>query len=135
MMQRFFISCGIFLGFVLISNSSPLFIKFVPDSQQLSPVKYQAKCPLQKKLFQLEATRQQTAVTQEGQVEKAILILETRENRITVYSGENCLLYTVSSGGGVILAEKLKRSDLKDRFPELYDIVTGTAWAGEIHTP
>ncbi len=83
----------------------------------------------------MEATRQQTAVTQEGQVEKAILILETRENRITVYSGENCLLYTVSSGGGVILAEKLEGSDLKDRFPELYDIVTGTAWAGEIHTP
>lgn len=134
-MQRFFLSCGIFLGSCLISDSSPLFIKSAPYGQQFSAIKYQAKDPFQKKLLLSEATRQQTTVTQEGHVEKAILILETRDNRITVYSGENTLLYTVSTGGGVILAERLKELDLKDRFPELYDIVTGTAWAGEIHTP
>ena len=100
-----------------------------------SAIKYQAKSPFQKKLLQSDAIRPQTAVAQGGQVEKAILILETRDNRITVYSGENSLLYTVSTGGGAILAERLKGSDLKDRFPELYDIVTGTAWAGVIHTP
>ena len=80
-------------------------------------------------------SRQQIAVSQEGQFEKVILILETRNNRITVRSGENSFLYTVSTGGGAILAERLKGSDLKDLFPELYDIVTGTVWAGEIHTP
>jgi hypothetical protein len=134
-MQRFLISCGIFLGSGLISDPSPLFIKSALYGQQSSPIKYQAKGPFQKNLIQTEATRQQTTVTQEGQVEKAILILETRYNRITVYSGDNCLLYTVSSGGGVVLAERLKGLDLKARFPELYDIVTGTAWAGEIHMP
>jgi hypothetical protein len=134
-MQRFFLSCGVFLGSCLISASSPLFIKSAPKDQPFSAIKYQAKSPFQKKLYQSDSRRPQSAFAQGGQVGKAVLILETRNNRITVYSGENSLLYTVCTGGGAILAERLKGSDLKDRFPELYDIVTGTAWAGEIHTP
>ncbi len=134
-MQRFFLSVVVFLGSCLILVSSPLFIKSAPQDQPFSAIRDQAKSPFQKKLHQSESGRPQSAVAQGGQVGKAVLILETRDNRITVYCGENSLLYTVSTGGGAILAERLKGSDLKDRFPELYDIVTGTAWAGEIHTP
>jgi len=134
-MQRFFLSCGIFLGSCLISISAPLFVKSTPHSQQFSAIKHQVKSPFQKKFLQSDVIQPQTAVTQGGKVGRAILILETRDNLITVYSGEDSLLYTVSTGGGAILAEKLKGPDLKDRFPELYDIVTGTAWAGVTHTP
>ena len=133
-MYRFFLGCGILLWSCVISASSPLF-KSASNGQQSPWIKHQAKSPFQKKLLQSGAIRPPTAVTQGKQVEKAILILETRYNRITVYSGEKSLLYTVSTGGDAILAERLTGTDLKDRFPELYDIVTGTAWAGEIHTP
>ena len=134
-MQQFFLSGLIFWGSCVISFSSPLLIKPVPHGQQFPGIKDQAKSSFQKKLLQPGAVRPVTKVTQGGQSGKAILILETRNNRITVFSGEKDLLYTVSTGGGAVLAERLKESDLKDRFPELYDIVTGTAWAGEIHTP
>ena len=134
-MQQFFLSGLIFLGSCVISFSSPLLIKSVPHGQPFPGIKDQPKNSFQKKLFQPGAVRPVTKVIQGDQNRKALLILETRNNRITVFSGEKDLLYTVSTGGGTVLAERLKESDLKDRFPELYDIVTGTAWAGEIHTP
>ena len=134
MMQRFFLSFGIFLWLCMISVTSPLF-KASPTGPQFPGIAHQGKSSFQKKLIQSDAIRPLTTATQGEQAEKTILILETRNNRITVYSGEKCPLYTVSTGGGAILAERLTRTDLKDRFPELYDIVTGTAWAGTIHNP
>ena len=133
-MQRFFLSFGIFLGSCLWSISSPLF-KPAPKDPAFSGIQYGAGDSFQKTLVHATAIRSLTAVTQGEQTNKAILILETRNNRITVYSGDQCQFYTVSTEGGAILAEWLTRADLKSRFPELYDIVTGTAWAGETRTP
>jgi hypothetical protein len=61
---------------------------------------------------------------------KVILVLQTREHRITVFSGDQELRYSVATDHGFALAEDLSASDLKGRFPELYEIITGTAWAG-----
>jgi hypothetical protein len=61
---------------------------------------------------------------------KVILVLQTKEHRITVFSGEQELRYSVATDHGFALAEDLTASDLKGRFPELYEIITGTAWAG-----
>lgn len=63
-------------------------------------------------------------------VAKAIVILQTRENRITIFSGEGEFRYTVATENGILLADRLSAAELKGRFPDLYDIVTGTAWAG-----
>ena len=62
---------------------------------------------------------------------KVILVLQTREHRITVLSSaEKDLRYSVATLQGVTLADGLTAANLKSRFPELHDIVTGTAWAG-----
>ena len=63
--------------------------------------------------------------------EKVILVLQTRDYLLTVYSGEADRLYSVSTEGGVALADRLTGSELKVRFPELYDVATNS-WAGEI---
>jgi len=62
---------------------------------------------------------------------KVILVLQTREHRITVLSGEQELRYSVATDHGFALAENLTAFDFKGRFPELYEIVTGIAWAGK----
>ncbi|MCI0720616.1 MAG: hypothetical protein L0338_16855 [Acidobacteria bacterium] len=61
---------------------------------------------------------------------KVILALQTREHRVTVLGGRQDLRYSVATDQGIALAEALSATDLKSRFPELHDIVTGTAWAG-----
>lgn len=62
---------------------------------------------------------------------KVILMLETRDYRVTVRGGEeNQLRYSVATLQGIALADGLSAFDLKNRFPELHDIVTGIAWAG-----
>lgn len=135
-MQQFFLSGLIFLGLCGISYSSPLLIKKAAlHDQQFPGIKDLPMNSFQNELLHPGAIRPVTKVIQEDQNRKAILILETRNNRITVYSGDKYLLYTVSTLGRTVLAEGLKGSELKDRFPELYDIVTGTAWAGKMHTP
>jgi hypothetical protein len=133
-MQRFFLSFGIFLGSCLWSISSPLF-KPAPKDPVFSGIHHGTGDSFQKTPGPAVAIRPPTAVAQGQETNKAILILATRNNRITVYSGSQCQFYTVATEGGAILAEWLTRADLKSRFPELYDIVTGTAWAGEIRTP
>jgi hypothetical protein len=54
--------------------------------------------------------------------EKVIVVLETREYLLTVYSGDLERLYSVGTESGVPLAEKLTASELKAHFPELYDV-------------
>lgn len=62
---------------------------------------------------------------------KAIVILETRDHRITVLgTSQQGLLYSVATPEGFTLAESLSADGLRDRFPQLYEVVTGTAWAG-----
>lgn len=61
---------------------------------------------------------------------KAILILQTRNHRLTVFGSNNASRYSVATAEGVALADKLTASELQGRFPELHEILTGVAWAG-----
>ena len=62
---------------------------------------------------------------------KVILVLQTRDHRVTVRSsGGEELRYSVATLQGVALADGLSAGDLKSRFPEVHDVVTGVAWAG-----
>ena len=62
---------------------------------------------------------------------KVILVLQTRDHRITVYGGKGAEShYSVATLQGIALAEGLSVNELKSRFPDLHDIVTGIAWAG-----
>jgi hypothetical protein len=133
-MQRFFLSLGVFLWLCMSTISSPLF-NWRPGSADILKKPSQRRSTLHRKLLQSDTNRPLPPATHEGTAEKAILTLETRNNRITVYISDKCLLYTVSTEGGAVLAERLTDRDLKDRFPGLYDIVTGTAWAGETRRP
>jgi hypothetical protein len=64
-------------------------------------------------------------------VGKVILVLQTRDHRVTVRSGGGEeSRYSVTTLHGIALADGLSAKDLKSRFPELHDIVTGIAWAG-----
>jgi hypothetical protein len=65
------------------------------------------------------------------EVGKVILVLQTRDHLVTVRStGGDESRYSVATLHGIALADGLSPVDLKDRFPELHDIVTGIAWAG-----
>jgi hypothetical protein len=65
------------------------------------------------------------------EVAKVILVLQTRDHLVTVRStGGDESRYSVATLHGIALADGLSPVDLKDRFPELHDIVTGIAWAG-----
>ena len=82
------------------------------------------------------AARATTAVAQpapQPEVGKVILVLQTRNNLVTVRStaGEE-LRYSVATLHGIALADGLSPVDLKNRFPELHEIVTGIAWAGAL---
>jgi hypothetical protein len=61
---------------------------------------------------------------------KVILVLQTRDNLITVRSSAGEDRYSVATLQGIALAEHLSVNELKDRFPELHEIVQGIAWAG-----
>ncbi|PYV42364.1 MAG: hypothetical protein DMG06_14410 [Acidobacteria bacterium] len=67
--------------------------------------------------------------TVQAKSEKIILVLQTRNNLITVYSGNEASFYSVATETGISLADHLTSLELKARFPELYDVVTG--WAGD----
>lgn len=65
------------------------------------------------------------------EVGKVILVLQTRDHRVTVRSSSGQeLRYSVATLQGVALAEALSVTDLKSRFPELHEVATGIAWAG-----
>ena len=65
------------------------------------------------------------------EVGKVILMLQTRDNLVTVRStGEEELRYSVATLQGIALADGLSVADLKSRFPELHQVVKGIAWAG-----
>ncbi len=82
------------------------------------------------------ATRATTVAAKpapQPEVGKVILVLQTRNNLVTVRStaGEE-LRYSVATSHGIALADGLSPVDLKNRFPELHEIVTGIAWAGAL---
>ena len=65
------------------------------------------------------------------EVGKVILVLQTRDHRVTVRSsGGEELRYSVATLQGIALADGLSTGDLKNRFPELHEVVKGIAWAG-----
>ena len=62
--------------------------------------------------------------------EKVIMMLQTRDHLLTVYSRDKDRLYSVGTKEGLALAEKITSAELRARFPELHEIVTeGVAWA------
>ena len=69
-------------------------------------------------------------IVNSAQDRKVILVLQTRDYSITVFSGDSEVRYAVSAEGGAALADNLSEADLQTSFPGLYDIVTGIAWAG-----
>jgi hypothetical protein len=82
------------------------------------------------------ATRATTVAAKpapQPEVGKVILVLQTRNNLVTVRStaGEE-LRYSVATLHGIALADGLSPVDLKNRFPELHEIATGIAWAGAL---
>jgi len=79
-------------------------------------------------------TRSQAAKpVPEPVVSKVILVLQTRDHRVTVHSSDGKeLRYSVATLQGIALADGLSVGDLKSRFPQLYEVVASKnpAWAG-----
>ena len=105
----------------LRKDESPIPIQSIPTAQLVS------------QLITLNQDNAQNQGPKES-TEKVILVLQTRDYLLTVYSGEADRRYSVSTEGGVALAERLSGPELKARFPELYD-VANNSWAGEVTDP
>ena len=76
--------------------------------------------------------RQKTPKLAKNKQDKVILVLQTRDNLITVRSSAGGDRYSVATLQGIALAERLSVNQLKDRFPGLHEVVQGIAWAGVI---
>jgi len=63
---------------------------------------------------------------------RVILVLQTRAYLVTVRSRAGETRYSVATLQGIVLAEHLSMKKLKDRFPEVHEVVQGIAWAGVI---
>ena len=84
-----------------------------------------------KKFTAARATSVAAKPAPQAEVGKVILVLQTRDHRVTVRSNEGEeLRYSVATLQGIALADGLSVADLKTRFPELHDVATGIAWAG-----
>ena len=84
-----------------------------------------------KKFTATRATSVAAKPVPQPEVGKVILVLQTRDHRVTVRSSEGEeLRYSVATLQGIALADGLSVVDLKSRFPELHDVATGIAWAG-----
>jgi len=83
-------------------------------------------------LVQIEFARQKTPKVAKKEQGKVILVLQTRDNLITVRSSRGEHRYSVATLQGIVLAEHLSVNELKHRFPELHEVVQGIAWAGAI---
>lgn len=66
--------------------------------------------------------------------EKVIMMLQTRDHLLTIYSRDEDRLYSVGTKDGIALSEKITSTELKARFPELHEIVTdGVAVDSPMH--
>ena len=63
-------------------------------------------------------------------VGRSIVVLQTRDYRVTIFSGQQEPRYSIATDHGIALADNLSASDLQGRFPELHEIIMGIAWAG-----
>jgi hypothetical protein len=81
-------------------------------------------------LVQFAFARQKTPKVAKKEQGKVILVLQTRDYLVTVRSRAGEKRYSVATLQGIVLAEHLSVNELKDRFPELHDVVQGIAWAG-----
>ena len=88
-----------------------------------------------KKFTAARATSAAVKPVPEPETGKVILVLQTRDHQVTVRSsvGDE-LRYSVATPQGFALADGLSAADLKSRFPELHDVVTGIAWAGALES-
>ena len=91
--------------------------------------------PVGKKFTAARATSAAVKPVPEPETGKVILVLQTRDHQVTVRSsvGDE-LRYSVATPQGFALADGLSAADLKSRFPELHDVVTGIAWAGALES-
>jgi hypothetical protein len=110
---------------------------FVPRHRSAGTVCPAGICPAEKASSgkqEFTATRATSVAAKpapQPEVGKVILVLQTRNNLVTVRSaGGEELRYSVATLQGIALADGLSSVDLKSRFPELHDVVTGIAWAG-----
>ena len=86
-----------------------------------------------KKFTAARATTAAVKPVSEPEPGKVILVLQTRDHQVTVRSsGGDELRYSMATPQGIALADGLSVADLKSRFPELHDVVTGIAWAGAL---
>jgi len=81
-------------------------------------------------LVQLAFAGHKTPKVAKKEQGKVILVLQTRDNLIKVRSSRGEHWYSVATLQGIVLAEHLSVKKLKDRFPELHEVVQGIAWAG-----
>jgi hypothetical protein len=117
---------GCFLALSVIVSAVPEFARTKRGGHQ--PVKVRSEfVPRGAATDSVDSSRQASNAEPAG---KIIMVLQTREYRITVMGGEKELRYSVATDQGIALAEKLTVSDLKGRYPDLHDIITGIAWAG-----
>jgi hypothetical protein len=115
-----------FLALSVIVSAAPAFAKTKRSGHQSVKVRSEF-VPRGAATESVDSSRQASKAEAGG---KIIMVLQTREYRITVTGGEREPRYSVATDQGIALAERLTVSDLKGRYPDLYDIVTGTAWAG-----
>ena len=119
--------------FVLILVTSAITAAAAPLRSSKKNIRASVQSRPSNRLISSAPAASSSTAQQSGQKEntgKAIVVLQTRDNLITIYSGEKDLLYSVSTESGISLADQLTASELKARFPELYEIATGIAWAG-----
>jgi flagellar basal body-associated protein FliL len=119
--------------FVLILVTSAITAAAAPLRSLKKNIRAPVQSPPSNRLISSAPAASSSTAQQSGQKEntgRAIVVLQTRDNLITIYSGEKDLLYSVSTESGISLADQLTASELKVRFPELYEIATGIAWAG-----
>jgi flagellar basal body-associated protein FliL len=118
---------------VLILVTSAITAAAAPLRSSKKNIRASVQSPPSNRLISSAPAASSSTAQQSGQKEntgRAIVVLQTRDNLITIYSGEKDLLYSVSTESGISLADQLTASELKVRFPELYEIATGIAWAG-----
>lgn len=80
-----------------------------------------------------QAQSQAAKPVPEPSASKVIMVLQTRDHRVSVHSSDGKeLRYSVATIQGVALADGLSVADLKNRFPQLYEVIASKnpAWAG-----
>jgi precorrin-2 methylase len=108
----------------------PLLLMLMVGVSSFSAGKSKRKKPIAMRSAKLVVS---SAIPNQGGLEKSdegsnngkvIMMLQTRDHLLTIYSRDQDRLYSVGTKDGIALAEKITSAELKARFPELHEIVT-----------